>query len=168
MKSLKKGISNIFDSGVSVAITLVLLGLALGAGWVLFNKVYGATEVSLVSTIISETKQLRAANGYGTSDYVPALIKGGSISTTTTISGNQIYNKSGGVVTVTGSGVGFIVAETLLSDKDCIKLATQFGTTDMASTTINGTAFTTAVDAVTATGACSGSDKNSISFKTKS
>lgn len=167
MVKVKRGIANITDAVASIGIALVLIGLVLALAYVAYNKLNATTEVTLVSTIINETRQLRGNNGYGTDNYSQALIQSGAIPTTVTVTGSVISNRSGGTISVVGAGVGFVVTDTSLSNKDCIKLAQQLGTNDMASTKINGQSFTGEITAVKATLACT-TDKNTVVFTTKS
>lgn len=167
MKTLKRGIANITDSVTSLGISLVIIGVVLSVGIVAYYKLYATTEVTLVSTLINETRQLRASNGYGTTDYSASLIASGAVPNNVTVSGGKIYNRSGGIVAVKGNGVGFTVTDSDLSSKDCIKLAQSLGTSDMSSTKINNQSFTGEVTAADATAACTG-DTNTIIFTTKS
>lgn len=167
MKKLKKGIANITDSISSLGIMIVLIGLVVTAAALAYFYVNSTSEVTLVTTVMTETRNLRASNGYGTDDYVPALVKGGRISKSYTISNNLIYNKSGGLLTVKGNGVGFIITDTGLPQRDCVNVARSIGTADLASTKINNTTFTTEVTAVDAATACVDGD-NTLTFTTRS
>lgn len=167
MKTFKRGIANITDAVISLSIMLVIIGIVLSLSIVAYYKLYATTEVTLISTLINETRQLRASNGYGTTDYSEALIASGAVPNTVTVSGNKIYNRSGGIVEIKGNGVGFSVTDADLSAKDCIKLAQSLGTADMASTQINNQSLSGEVTAADATAACS-SDKNTVVFTTKS
>lgn len=110
---------------------------------------------------------MRASSGYGTSDYNQALISSGALPSNVSYSGSTINNRSGGVITVKGAGIGFTITDTKLSNKDCINLAQKMGTTEMASTKINSQSFTGEVTAVMATSACT-TDSNTVAFTTKS
>ncbi|MFT4464719.1 MAG: type 4 pilus major pilin [Sodalis sp. (in: enterobacteria)] len=167
MKTIKNGVVNITDSSISITIGLFLLSLVAGVAYVVWGNVSKTSEVSLVNNIIMETRGMISSNGYGTEDYVPALIAGGSIPSSVTVSRGKIYNKSGGVITVVGNGVGFIVSSTKLSKKACIGLAKGVGTADLESTKINSTTLTGEVTAVAAKTACS-SEANTVVFTTKS
>ncbi|MBD8165377.1 type 4 pilus major pilin [Erwinia persicina] len=167
MKKLKKGIANITDSISSLGIMIVVIGLVVAAGSLAYYYVTSTSEVTLVTTVMNETRNLRSSNGYGTDDYVPALIKGGSISKSYTVSNNKIYNKSGGLITSTGNGIGFVVTDSQLPQRDCVKVARSIGTADLASTKINNTSFTSEVTAANAASACIDGD-NMLTFTTKS
>lgn len=167
MKKLKNGIANITDSISSLGIMMVIIGVVLAAAAVAYFSVNSTSEVTLVTTVLTETRNLRASNGYGTVDYVPALVKGGSIAKSYTVSNDQIFNKSGGLLTVKGNGIGFIVTDTGLPERDCVKLARSIATADLASTKINNTTFTTEVTAADAATACVDSN-NTITFTTRS
>jgi chorismate synthase len=167
MKKLKKGIAQITDQTVSLGISMVVIALVLSAAAVGYFYVKSTSDISLLTMVINETKQLKNGNGYGTDDYIPALIKGGSISKSYTISGNKLYNKSGGQVTATGNGVGFIVTTNQEPQSDCLKIAKSLATTDLLSTKINSTTFTGEVTAAAAATACIDGD-NTLAFTTKS
>ncbi|EKT0321310.1 type 4 pilus major pilin [Enterobacter hormaechei] len=167
MKTTKRGIANITDFITSLGGQLVIIGIVLAAGIVAYFKIFATTEVTLVSTLVNETRQLRSSGGYGTTDYSAALIASGAVPGNVTVSNGQIFNRAGGVVTVKGNGVGFTVTDTLLSSKECIKLAQGVGTSDMASTKINNQTITGEVTAAAATTACTGAT-NTVVFTTKS
>ncbi|ECW9289655.1 conjugal transfer protein [Salmonella enterica subsp. enterica serovar Enteritidis] len=165
--NMKRGIANITDSVVSLGIMLVVIAVVMGLSWVGYSKFYSANEVTVISNIINETKNMRASSGYGTSDYNQALINGGALPSSVSYSGSTINNRTGGTITVKGAGVGFTVTDTMLSNKDCINLAQKLGTSEMASTKINSQSFTGEVTAVMATSACT-TDSNTVVFTTKS
>ncbi|CAH0297518.1 conjugal transfer protein [bacteria symbiont BFo1 of Frankliniella occidentalis] len=167
MKNMKRGIANITDFITSLGGALVMITIVLVGGILAYNKLFATTEVTLVSTLINETRQLRASNGYGTTDYSASLIAAGAVPSNVTVSGGKIYNRSGGVVTVKGNGVGFTVTDADLSAKDCIKLSQAIGTPDLASTKINNQSITGEVTAASATAACT-ADTNTVIFTTKS
>ncbi|WP_455865278.1 type 4 pilus major pilin [Pantoea agglomerans] len=167
MKILKKGIANITDSISSLGVMIVVIGLVVAAASLAYFYVNSTSEVTLVTTAMNETRNLRASNGYGTDDYVPALVKGGSISKSYTITDGLIYNKSGGLLTVKGNGIGFVVTDNGLPQRDCVKVARSIGTGDLASTKINNTSFTSEVTAADAATACVDGD-NTLTFTTKS
>lgn len=163
---VKRGVANITDSVVALGIALVLIGVVLGLSYIAYNKFYATTEVTLITNLITETKQSRSSNGYGTSDYTTMLIQSGAVPKSSVSSG-KIVNRSGGEITVKGTGVGFTVTDTQLANSDCIRLASQLGTSEMASTKINGQSITGEVTAVAATAACT-TDSNTVIFTTKS
>lgn len=78
MKKLKKGIANITDSISSLGIMIVVISLVVAAGALAYFYVNSTSEVTLVTTVMNETRNLRSSSGYGTDDYVPALVKGGA------------------------------------------------------------------------------------------
>lgn len=165
--TMKRGIANITDSVVSIGITLVIIAVVMGLSYVGYNKFYATSEITIISNLINETKNMRASSGYGTSDYNQALIANGALPNNVSYSGSTINNRSGGTITVQGAGIGFTVTDTMLTNKDCINLAQKLGTSEMASTKINSQSFTGEVTAVMATGACT-TDSNTIVFTTKS
>ncbi|MCR8998646.1 hypothetical protein [Rahnella perminowiae] len=96
MKFMKKGISNITDSISALGITVLLIGLVLGAVTIAYYLLNSTSQVTLLTSIISDTRSLRNSDGYGTADYVPALVAGGSIARNYNVTNGKIYNKSGG------------------------------------------------------------------------
>lgn len=165
--SIKRGIANITDSVSSLGIMLVLIAAVMALVYLGYSKFYATNEVTVISNLINETKNMRASSGYGTSDYNQALINAGALPSTVAYSGSTINNRSGGTITVKGAGVGFTVTDTMLSNKDCINLSQKLGTSEMASTKINSQSFTGEVTAVMATSACT-TDSNTVVFTTKS
>lgn len=165
--NIKRGIANITDSITSIGIMLVLISAVMALAYVGYSELYAANEVTIISNIINETTNMRASSGYGTSDYNQAIINSGALPSNVSYSGNIINNRSGGTITVTGTGEGFTVTDTMLSNKDCINLAQKLGTSEMATTKINSQTFTGEVTAVMATTACT-TDSNTIVFTTKS
>lgn len=165
--NIKRGIANITDSVVSVGVILFLITLVTGIAYVVYTKVYAVNEVTIVTNLINETRNMRASSGYGTTNYNQALISSGALPSNVAYSGNVISNRSGGTITVQGAGVGFTVTDTALSDKDCINLAQKVGTKEMANTSINGHFFAGEVTAADATSYCT-TDSNTVVFLTKS
>lgn len=167
MKKLNRGLSNITDLLSSQSANIVFIGVVLTLAALVYFMFNTTTEVSLLSTVINETRNLRSSDGYGTDDYVPAIIKGGNIAKSYTVTNGHIYNKSGGLVTVTGNGVGFIVTDTMLPQGQCLKIAKAIGTADLLSTQINSTTFTGEVTAADAASACVDGN-NTLTFTTRS
>ncbi|WOI84534.1 MULTISPECIES: type 4 pilus major pilin [Enterobacteriaceae] len=164
---IKRGIANITDSVSSLGITMVLIAAVAALMYLGYSKFYATNEVTVISNLINETKNMRANSGYGTSDYNQALINAGALPSTVAYSGSTISNRSGGTISVKGAGVGFTITDTMLSNKDCINLSQKLGTSEMASTKINSQSFTGEVTAVMATSACT-TDSNTVVFTTKS
>lgn len=165
--NMKRGIANITDSVTSIGIMLVMIAAVMALAYLGYSKFYATNEVTIISNLINETKNMRASSGYGTSDYNQALINAGALPSSVAYSGSTISNRSGGTITVKGAGIGFTVTDTMLSNKDCINLAQKLGTSEMASTKINSQSFTGEVTAVMATSACT-TDSNTVAFTTKS
>lgn len=167
MKKLNRGLSNITDLLSSQSAVIVFIGVVLTLAALVYFMFNTTTEVSLLSTVINETRNLRSSDGYGTDDYVPALVKGGNIAKSYTVMNGHIYNKSGGLLTVTGNGVGFIVTDSQLPQGQCLKIAKAIGTADLLSTQINSTTFTGEVTAAEAASACVDGN-NTLTFTTRS
>lgn len=167
MKSLKKGIFNITDASSSWGMAFVGLAMVVALGVGLYVKVYSTSAVTSINTLLSETKSLRMSTGYGTANLVPALIRSGSVPKGVSIVGNTLFNSSGGAITVTGSGMGFVVSTTSINEKDCMKLATTLGNGDIASTRINTTAAIVGeISPAQASAACTAGKNNTVTFTT--
>jgi hypothetical protein len=167
IKQMKKGIANISDQAVAIAVGMFIIAMVAGLAFVVWSMVNKTSEVSLVNNIIMETRGMVSSGGYGTTDYVPSLIAGGSIPSNVTVSNGKIYNKSGGTISVVGNGIGFIVTVTALSKKSCVGLASAIGTSDLQSTKINGSSISGEVTAAQATTACT-TESNTLIFTTNS
>ena len=164
---LKRGMINISDQGVNMAIIFTVVGIVAAIGYNVYSKFWALNETNTVSNIINEMRNMGEGNGgYGTSNYNQALINSEAISSKVRYSGTTIYNHGGGTITVVGANTGFTVTSTALSKKDCINLASQLGTSDMSSTKINSTSLSGTVSTSEATAACS-SDSNTVAFTTK-
>ncbi|EME1983900.1 conjugal transfer protein, partial [Cronobacter sakazakii] len=109
--NMKRGIANITDSLSSLGIMLVLIAAVMALVYMGYSKYYATNEVTVISNLINETKNMRASNGYGTSDYNQALINAGALPSTVATSGSTINNRSGGTITVKGAGVGFTITD---------------------------------------------------------
>lgn len=165
--TMKRGIANITDSVVSIGITLAIVAVVMAFSYVGYNKFFAANEVTVITNIINDVKNMRSASGYGTDDYNLAIIKNGTLPSTYATSGSTISNRSGGTISIKGNGNGFTVTDTSLTNKDCINLSQRIGTSEMASTKINSQSFTGEVTAVMASTACT-TDSNTVVFTTKS
>lgn len=165
---IKRGLINISDQGINVGIIVIFIGIVAAGGTYVYNKFFAVNEVNVISNIINEVRNMGdGSGGYGTANYNQAIISSEAISSKVKYSGTTIYNHSGGTITVLGANTGFSVTSTALTKKECINLASQLGTSDMATTKINSTSITGAVTTIAATAACT-SDANTVAFTTKS
>jgi len=167
MKQMKRGIASITDFITSVGGQLVMIGIVLATSVIAYYKLFATSDVTLLNTLMNETRQLRSNGGYGTDDYSASLIAGGSVPSNVTVNDGKIYNRNGGLVTIKGNGIGFTVTDADLPIKDCVKVAQSIGTPDLQSTKINNQTITGQVTAAAATTACT-ADTNTIVFTTKS
>ncbi|ASV33910.1 pilus assembly protein PilS [Candidatus Williamhamiltonella defendens] len=167
MKSLKQGIFNISDASIGWGMAFVGLAMVAAAGMGLYVKVYSTSSVASINTLLNETKSLRISTGYGTANLVPALIRSGAIPKGISIVGDRLFNASGGAITVTGSGIGFMVSTAGMNEKDCMKLATTLSNGDIASVRINSApAMTGEISPAQASAACVAGRNNTVTFTT--
>ncbi|WP_339050591.1 type 4 pilus major pilin [Candidatus Hamiltonella endosymbiont of Tuberolachnus salignus] len=167
MNSLKKGIFNISDASIGWGMAFVGLAMVAAAGMGLYVKVYSTSAVSSINTLLNETQSLRSSTGYGTVNLVPALIRSGAIPKGISIVGDTLFNASGGAITVTGSGIGFIVSTAGMNEKDCMKLATTLSNGDIATVRINSApAMTGEISPAQASSACVAGRNNTMTFTT--
>ncbi|ELV7791146.1 conjugal transfer protein, partial [Salmonella enterica] len=94
--TMKRGIANITDSVTSIGIMLVMIAAVMALAYLGYSKFYATNEVTIISNLINETKNMRASSGYGTSDYNQALINAGALPSSVAYSGSTISNRSGG------------------------------------------------------------------------
>ncbi|WP_313397396.1 type 4 pilus major pilin [Acinetobacter variabilis] len=167
-RSFKKGLMSTTDANVGWGMMIGGLALVVIVAGVLVYKIATASDMTTYATILTETKNFRPSNGYGTSDYVPTLINANVLPKSVSIQSNKIYNKAGGEITVVGAGVGFTMTSTKVSRGDCISTAQRYSILDMSSTKINGTSFTGEVTAPDANAACTSGNNNTIAFTTNS
>lgn len=168
MKKLKKGVFQLTDASLGWALLFAGLIAVVWYGSKAISKPTTASEIVTITNIISDTRMLKSdGSGYGSINFVPSLIK--SDIAGVTVSGDKIYNKSGGEITVVGTGIGFTVTTSGLSQGDCIKIATTLSGGDIAATKINnGTTSSTAIPADTAAASCTSGKTNMLSFTTNS
>lgn len=145
----------------------VALGFILWMSWRMIGNSDVAIEQSNISTLIANTKKLKASTGYGSSgqNLVPSLINiegTGSMG----ISGTTLVNQWNGAVTVVSDGMTFTIAEANVPKSACITLATKVAKDKQTTTAINGGSATTGeILATTASTSCS-SDSNTIAWTT--
>ncbi|NPE55919.1 conjugal transfer protein [Dickeya dadantii] len=167
MNFMKKGAYQITDSYVGIGIAVALLIFVVWVGTSLLNKKKQVQDTIAYTSILNEVRTMKGLNGYGTIDYVPALIDSKNLSGVT-IDGNSIKNKSGGVITVVGNVTGVILTTNSLSKSDCIKAASVLSTSGTATTSINGTSQSGEVLEPTAQTLCADSNTNTVAAITNS
>lgn len=167
-RSFKKGLMSTTDANVGWGMMIGGLALVVIVAGVLVYKMATASDMTTYATVLTETKNFRPSNGYGTADYVPTLINAQVLPKSVSIQGNKIYNKAGGEITVVGAGVGFTMTTQKVSQGDCISSAQRYSILDMQSTKINGTSFSGEVTAPNANAACTSGNTNTLAFTTNS
>lgn len=125
-----------------------------------------SNELSNLSSITTNVRQLRTISGYGASgsNLVPVLINAGGIPDNMTIVSGVVYSSFGGSVTVTSTGLGFTITYAGLPAENCIFLATKGASSNTTQTNINGGGMITGeVSAMAANTGCS-TASNSVAW----
>lgn len=145
--------------------SLVIIG---AVGWYqsLDTKSKNGDELENISSLITNTRQMRTASGYGTSgtNLVPVLSNAAGIPEKMEYSSSVLYNAFGGTVTILSNGQTFTVTYNGLPTENCIFLASKAGSSSNQQTRINsGTAITGEVTAIQASSSCN-TDSNSVAW----
>lgn len=125
----------------------------------LTNNSNNGNELENVSSLLTNTRQLKTASGYGAAntDLIPTLLNGGGIPDNMQKSGGAVFNSWDGAVTIKSTGTGYTLTYSGLPPQNCIFLATKASNSSTVTTSINGGAATPGeITAVTASAACSG------------
>jgi hypothetical protein len=153
-----------------LVIVLAILGWALSRGTMMQSRSSTLSEATNDIVLMENVRGLlKSAGSYGAAgtDLVPALITAAGVPTDMTISSNQIYNASGGQVTIVSTGAGFTLTTALLAPDVCMQTAIKVsGSVTGVSTVINGgSAISGAVSSAQASSGCNQvGNANSIAF----
>lgn len=153
---------------VLVALGVGLLIVVAGIGWKskLDNTSNNQNEVENIASLISNTKQLKTASGYGTSgvNLIPLLINVEGVPLAMSKTATTVVNAWGGNVTLTSTGAGYTLTYAGVPAANCVFLATQANNGNGMSLKINGgTAVTGEVTSTVANTSCSTSS-NSLAW----
>jgi type II secretory pathway pseudopilin PulG len=153
---------------VMIAIVMGIFAVIGAIAWYskLSNTSNNNDELQNISSIITNTRQLKTQSGYGPTgtNLIPVLITGEGIPENMQKSGNTVSNVWGGAVTSVSTGSGYTITYASVPDSNCIFLATKSANSNSLSIRINGgTAITGEVTAIAATSACT-SGTNSLSW----
>lgn len=130
------------------------------------TKSKNSDELTNLSSLTTNIRQMRTASGYGTSgtNLVPVLSNAGGIPDTMEYASNVLYNAWGGAVSVLSNGQTFTITYNGLPAENCIFLASKAGSSSSQQTRINsGTAITGEVTAIQASSGCN-TDSNSVAW----
>lgn len=125
----------------------------------LTNNSNNGDELSNISSLLTNTRQLKTSSGYGGSgvSLIPTLLNAGGIPDNMQKSGNAVFNAWDGAVTIQSTGTGYTMTYAGLPAQNCIFLATKASNSSSISTSINGGAANTGeITAVVASAACTG------------
>lgn len=144
---------------------VIVLGFVAAAVWKVLTGTDSTIELSNVTALMSNTKQLKTRTGYGPSgtDLMPSLIAidgtGGM-----SVSGATVTNQYNGAVTLVSNGMTYTLTSTNYPKSACIALSTKAAKDTLTTTKINGgSAISGEVQTAAATTACSG-DTNTLSW----
>lgn len=144
---------------------VVVLGFIAYAGFKALGGTDSTVELSNITTIMSNTKQLKSRAGYGASgtNLIPSLI---AIDGTGNmgVSGSTVTNQWNGAVTSVSNGMTYTLTITNVPKSACISLATLVAKDNQTTTRINGgSAISGEVLTAAATTSCSG-DTNTLAW----
>lgn len=153
---------------VMIAIVVGLFAIIGAIAWYskLTNTSNNNEELQNISSIITNTRQLKTQSGYGPTgtNLIPVLIAGEGIPENMQKSGGTVSNVWGGAVTNVSTGTGYTMTYAGVPDSNCIFLASKSANSNSMSVRINGgTAITGEVTAIAATSACT-SGTNTLSW----
>jgi type II secretory pathway pseudopilin PulG len=144
---------------------LVIIGAVLWYPKLVYNR-NNSNELENLSSLTTNTRQLKTSSGYGASgaNLVPALIASGGVPDGMQQSGGAVFNVWGGGVTAVSTGTGYTITYAGMPIRNCIFLATNGASSSAITTSLNGgTAITGEVTSAAATAGCT-SATNSISW----
>lgn len=166
INSMKKGVWQLSDAISSYGLGIAALATVVTLGVYAFTKPNMIKDVSNITTIMTETRNMRSSTGYGTGDYTQALIS--SLGKSINSSGGKMYNSAGGEITVVGAGNGFTVITRKLDKASCIKHAQELSGGDVGKTDINGTVVSGEVTVPQAQQSCVDGKNNTLTLTTLS
>ncbi|MEE9681879.1 type 4 pilus major pilin [Pseudomonas moraviensis] len=153
---------------VMIAIAVGIFAIIGAIAWYskLTNTSNNNEELQNVSSLITNTRQLKTQSGYGPTgtNLIPVLIAGEGIPENMQKSGSTVSNLWGGAVTNVSTGSGYNMTYAGVPDSNCIFLATKSANSNSLTIRINGgTAITGEVTSIAATSACT-SGTNTLSW----
>lgn len=145
---------------VMIALGVGIFAIVAAYGW--YTKFTSAqnndTELSNISSLTTNTKQIKTSSGYGPTgtDLVAILLRNSGVPESMQKSGGAIFNSFGGAVTITSTGTGYTLTYNGVPASNCIFLASKSANGDTQTLRINGgAAITGEVTAGDASTSCS-------------
>lgn len=158
-------------TAVEMIVVLVVGILLLAAGGATIGKMFDSTqnqqEISNLTQLIVNTKNLRGSGGYGaaTTDLVPSLIATNGIPKTMPVVSGDPKNAWNGTITVVSTGAGFTITTPSVPKAPCIELATKLSRGGALTTKVGTTtAVVGEMATATATTNCASDTANSLAF----
>lgn len=146
---------------VMIAIFVGIFAVIGAIAWnsKLTNTANNNDELQNVSSLITNTRQLKTQSGYGATgtDLIPVLLSGDGIPENMQKSGTAVFNVWGGAVTNISTGTGYTLSYAAVPDANCIFLASKSANSNAQTVRINGgSAIVGEVTAIAASAACTG------------
>lgn len=154
---------------VMIAIFVGIFAVIGAIAWnsKLTNTANNNDELQNVSSLITNTRQMKTQSGYGTSgtNLIPVLLAADGIPENMQKTGTTVFNVWGGAVTNVSTGTGYTLTYAGVPDSNCIFLASKSANSEALSVKINGgTAIVGEVTSIAATAACTAGTTNTVSW----
>lgn len=159
LRSSKQAGFGALETMIAIVVGLVTVLGAVAWYSKLTNTANNNSEIENVSSLITNTRQLKTSSGFGASgtDLIPILVKNEGIPETMQKTTTTVFNVWGGAVTNVSTGTGYTLTYAAVPESNCIFLATKSTNSKSLSLRINGgTAIVGEVTAIAANTACSG------------
>lgn len=153
---------------VMIAIVVGIFAVIGAMAWnsKLTNTANNNDELQNISSLITNTRQLKTQSGYGTTgtDLIPVLLRSDGIPENMQKSTTGVFNVWGGAVTNISTGTGYTLTYASVPDSNCIFLASKSAYSNALSIRINGgTAVAGEITSIAASAACT-AGTNSVSW----
>lgn len=163
----KQGGWTMIEILVSIAVVSLFIYWVASRGNLLGKSADGTTEAGNVNLLHTQVKAAKTAAGYGpaNADLAAALISAKKVPTNMPVSGTTILNPWNVAYTITSSGYGFSMTDTVPSDAcaGVVQNASQTG--DWNTISVNGSGGQSGpIDLNTAGTLCNGANTNTITF----
>lgn len=165
-KQSQIGALSAIELGICLIVVAVFFGLAAANGSKLWGDTESTSEISNVSSMVSQARGLKSVNGYGTAgtsllpqlDAINALPKNMPYSTGT------LTNAWGGNVTLVSTGSGFTLTYNSVPKANCIEMAMKVSKSGSLTTKAGtGAAILGPLTSAEATTGCAAAT-NTVSF----
>lgn len=152
---------------IAIIVILTVAALAVAGGMKLLGKSDSSADFQATAQLLTNTKSMRGSSGYGPAgtSLVPALIQMDAVPAGITVTGNKLYNKYGGEITVVSTGLGTTTTSNQVPKESCIESASKLAGGRMVTKINGGTAVTGEMLPTVAATSCT-TDSNTIVWTT--